>query len=1035
MNYDKSLFAAYLNMARNNCYMALSHIAEKMHKSSVMNEDAMQECIIIKNLTNNKKPDESLRITEMIEHHFPFIKLLVKSRNNPLPADYANALTGFIRQLNELRNYHTHYLHKPYSSDDRMISQLQFLFDASRREVRKRFSLEEGDVKHLVRKNIKIVNGEKVSIEKENFPYAIANKRGEFTINGMAFFLSLLLEKKYAYLFLKQLKGFKSSIDKQKKATLETFCFYHIRIPQPKLQSNDTKIGLLLDVLEELKRCPTGLYDHLAENDRQRFKFMEDTIAADEQPETVLKRSGDRFPHLALRYLELTKSLTSLHFYIDLGKYYFKVYEKNVDSEIRLRRLHKNMRGFGRLDNFEIQKMPEQWKQLVKRTDELPEDYAGPYIAYTMPHFHIVNNQLGIWLGTDPEFPLLSPQIKNAEPQMWLSLYELPALIFYHLLTKEVKECKNVLQLLSQHRKAIHTLFKDIETSKLLPGFNKVTLDKELINRNLQRDYVPKPILEYLLNQKPSKSAITKAEDKLTKLIGETNYLLDKLDTDLEKSKEKVGSRRYKPIQTGRIGDFLARDMLFFQPAIDQIRGKATSTLFQVLQARLAFYGRDKNLLEEIYKECNLIQSKNSHPFLEGLSITSNLADYYRNYLIRRREYLEKCLKKCMQGKIGSKDFHFLHLGEREKRDGNAYYMRLAGKFIKTPLNLPRGLFMKELIRYFADADGNAMQNVVKDNSRINTIFLLKEYIGNVLADNMQEFYSWKRTYTVFNRYYDSRKPNSKDTLEEKYFDTLRLSEESEKIKKEIEKLVRSDSEKAELVKTNYKYYSDNEKQLRHTKACDTILFLIVRDLFPSLESSVFKGLAINQLKLSDILPDAEKGILSQPIEIRLPLHDKFIVQKGLKLKNYGDFRRFLKDRRLESLMTYFDEEIVDRAVLEKELENYDAARIEMHKLVLDFEKEVIIKYSLDYETPEEPCVNHEAVLNCFFQNNSVDPEKRELMENLRNRFSHNQYPDSEKFKEIIKLNNSRSIAKKLVEVARDYFKIDDTVNANDMPL
>jgi len=1023
---NKPLLAAYLNMARNNCYMALSHIAELMGKSSVMNEDAIQECAVIRALAGNIKPDESFRIIDMVDQHFPFIRLLLKSRNNSSPTDYANCLTDFIKQLNELRNFHTHQLHKPYITDAKVVAQLQFLFDASRREVKKRFSLEEQDVKHLVRKSIVIIDNNKVAVEKENYVYAFANKEGQFTNKGIAFLISLFIEKKYAYLFLKQLSGFKNSNTKQHKATLEVFCFYHIRIPQPKLQSNNTKIGFLLDALEELKRCPAELYEHIAKNDKQRFKSAGITEDTNDQPEAILKRNGDRFSYLALRYLELTNSLPGLQFYFDLGKYYFKVYEKSIDSELRLRRLHKNMRDFGRTNDFDTVKMPQLWQQLIKRTDELSENYAEPYIVYTIPHYHIVNNQIGIWLNKERQMPSLTPKISNAEPQIWLSLYELPALLFYHLLTKGNKGQKNVLQILSKHRTAIHSFFKDIESSKLLPGFTIETLNVELEKRNLKHDKIPKPLLQYLLQQKPLKSIVEIAGERLSELQNETIFLLDKIDIDIEKAKEKIGGKHYRPIQTGKIADFLARDMLFFQPAIDKIKGKATSTLFQVLQARLAFYGRDKELLEGLYKECNLIQSKNPHPFLSGLPITNNLMDYYRNYLIKRNQYLDKCLKKCKQGKIGSQDFHFLHLGERERKNGNTYYTNLAGKFIKMPLNFPRGLFMEELINYFESSGDLHMQNIIKNTPRLSTTFLLKEYINNVLSDDTPDFYNWKRSYTVFNRYYDKRKQNSRDAITKIYFDTSQLSEEANKIKAAIKKIEKSDIKGAESIKRNYKFYGDNEKQLRQAKACDTILFLAIRDLFPTIESSVFKGLAIEQFRLSDILPDAEKGILSQSIEIRLPLYNKFIIQKGLKLKNYGDFRRFLKDRRLESLMPYFEEDDIDRSSLEKELEDYDTARIEIHRVVLDFESHVITMYQLNYLNPEDPCINHETILNCFFQNDPSDIRKQ-LMENIRNRFSHNEYPDFEKFKEIIQENHQqKTIAGKFVTLANQYFSVEE---------
>jgi len=1015
---NKPLFAAYLNMARNNCHIALSHIAEKTHKDGGINEDAMHNCAVIGILQADKRPDESRRIVELIDQHFPFAKLFIHNRINPAPADYALLLINFIFQLNQLRNFYTHHTHKPYTTDEKIMGQLQFLFDVSRRKVRQRFSLHQDDVKHLVRKTTKIINGERTAVEKENYPYAFADKNGSFTEKGLAFFICLFLEKKYGYLFLKQLRGFKNSSTKQTKATLEAYCFFHIKVPQPKLQSTNTDISYLLDVLEELKRCPDELYSHLSETDKKSFISIDEADQDEEQPENILKRYNDRFPYFALRYLELTNALGGLQFYYDLGKYYFKVYEKAVDGEMRLRRLHKDMRGFGRLADFKVENMPEPWPQLSKRTDELAENYAEPYIAYTIPHYHIVNNQIGLCLGPK-QIPSLSSPLGSPEPDMWLSIYELPALIFYHLLTKGDNKIKSAKEVLSTHCKAIRLLFSNIKDKKLVPGYERESLAAELKSRNLDTDQVPSVLLEYLLGQSPSISAIQKAQSRLKELKNETELLKNKIDIDIQRSKEKVGSKVYRPIKTGKIADFLARDMLLFQPPIDKIKGKATSTLFQVLQARLAFYGRDKHLLHNLYKECNLMDSKNPHPFLNELSITDSLIEYYRNYLFKREAYLDKCLKKCMQGKIGSPELHFLHLGEREKRNGADYYIKLAEKFLTMPINLPRGIFMDALIRHFKQAENEAFKNLVKTD-RVNTSFLLQEYLTKILSDNTQNFYNLKRTYRVFNNYYDNRKPNSRDGLSELYFNVPQLSLESEKIKAAI--LKTKDPEVKENVHRNYKYYTENEKQIRKAKTCDIVLFLILRDLFPSLESSVFKGLAINQIRLADILPNAETGILSQQIEIKLPLHGKFIVQRNIKLKNYGDFRRFLKDRRLESLLPYFEEEYIDRAKIERELEDYDTARVLMHSMVLEFERQVVVKNKLDYASPESGVINFEEILNSFFQNNDTNI-KREQMMNLRNKFSHNQYPDFSIFNEVIKSNTKDiSIAKKFIEIAEQLF-------------
>lgn len=61
------------------------------------------------------------------------------------------------------------------------------------------------------------------------------------------------------------------------------------------------------------------------------------------------------------------------------------------------------------------------------------------------------------------------------------------------------------------------------------------------------------------------------------------------------------------------------------------------------------------------------------------------------------------------------------------------------------------------------------------------------------------------------------------------------------------------------------------------------------------------------------------------------------IHQSLIKVKNYGDFRRFLKDRRLNNLMFYFDSEVVERAAVEREVDEYDRNRIRIFELIRTF--------------------------------------------------------------------------------------------------
>jgi hypothetical protein len=228
------------------------------------------------------------------------------------------------------------------------------------------------------------------------------------------------------------------------------------------------------------------------------------------------------------------------------------------------------------------------------------------------------------------------------------------------------------------------------------------------------------------------------------------------------------------------------------------------------------------------------------------------------------------------------------------------------------------------------------------------------------------------------------------------------------------------------IAERNYHHLTENEKVLRHIKACDMVLFMMVKDLLKSLEEPLFKSTDLKKLKLKEVMPDAEKGILSMPIDFKLKFNEKFICQGDMKLKNYGDFRRFLKDNRLKNLVKYFPEKEIAKEKLEKELEQYDKARIEVQRIILEFEKQCSVKYNIDmsyaesdesYPGGKKPYVNHNIILSSWASNNPQNLS-REEMENLRSSFMHNDYPT----KLSLDTTNSSTIAEKLIEKARELF-------------
>ena len=105
------------------------------------------------------------------------------------------------------------------------------------------------------------------------------------------------------------------------------------RLPQPKLESSD----ILLDMINELGRCPAALYTVLSEENKQRFHISRDVDGGFEREDTgidveesedleleqelILKRQGDRLPYFALRYFDDTDAFSTLRFDVYLGRW------------------------------------------------------------------------------------------------------------------------------------------------------------------------------------------------------------------------------------------------------------------------------------------------------------------------------------------------------------------------------------------------------------------------------------------------------------------------------------------------------------------------------------------------------------------------------------------------------------------------------------------------------------------------------------------------------------------------------------------
>lgn len=1045
---NPAFFGAYLNMARHNAFITLNAIARKLEMKEIEDDEKFLSSPALKAITS-KQENVSSRAVKLFEHHLPFLKPMIESEiahktvqnglqsYTPLPEDYNKIISSLFELLNQLRNAYTHYDPDELarlSVDNLTFIWLQKTFDAALRSVRERQGYGDAEVGHLVR-----IGRNKQ--EKPDFVYALRDKQNPqmFSEKGLAFFTSLFLDTAYAFNFLKKLGGFKGAKEVYEKATLLTYTRYKIIIPRPKLASTNTPMALLLDMVNELARCPKPLYDLLTPEDRKRFdaKADDDLEPNGEEEEDIviqsfgLKRKESRFTYFALCFLE--ENIPSLNWQIDLGDYYHKVYPKETLGQTVQRRLRQRLFAFGKLSNFTRENRPESWKPLLKTTD--PEDLSmhnrpEPFITDTTPHYHILDNNVCIGLIHQDWPKLDAPKsAPHIETLAYLSAYELPAMVFWVFLLHKSHNNGNkgneIRAHLTQVKDKCLRFLKDISKGKFpaLPSANSA----EELETYLTKTYglhlwqIPERIKDRLMH-KNTADHHTKAQKLLDFWREDSRMRLEKIGKAVA-NKPKIGKRGEGYVKAGRLADFLAEDLMRFQPTIGetpQERGKdkANDSQYRILQQRLAFFGKEKSLLSDTFRELNLIGAPNAHPFLHRINLNdcSGILAFYTAYLKERAAYLAMCADR--------KDwdnYHFLRL--RPDLQDETELRQLATELLKMPINLPRGLFLDPILALLSQEKGDFgdwLAQAKAQQQRMNVAFLIQQYFRLQLNDDTQPFYEWKRNYEFIDRLLDNRR-KQRQTLEKKYHLPERIAEKAKEWFKELAEREQKDPQ-AKSLRPQARLFKESEDRIRLLRTEDRLMFLMAAlNLAKYQNRDVMAVLATYNLK--DIRPQNEDGksLWEQKVEYTQPIKftikdggdcdgERTIIQPNLKMKNFGDFRRMLYDRRLRSLLPYFPATTpISRERIHQELEAYEKLRIAVFLQVYAFEKQYIGMYANEMQYSSQPSgkmndSKHGTLLSYLsqIQPEIFTPQLIERMKALRNGFSHNQFPKYDSFRNEI---------------------------------
>ena len=671
-------------------------------------------------------------------------------------ADCLDMVLLMAETLTECRNFYTHAdpynsavdLAKQYQHQAAIAKKLDKLVVASRRVLKERENLSVEEVEFLTgvdhmaqipRKDeagqvIRDEKGRKQMkfVEYDDFYFKISGTRpvqglsmtgpdGQPTTVdsqlpalsdfGLLFFCVLFLSKPYAKLFIEEARLFEFSpfTEAENLVMREMLSIYRIRTPRlHRIDSREDKAALSMDIFGELRRCPMELYNLLDKETDQPFFHDVVKHPNDYTPEVSKRqRHTDRFPHLALRYVDATKLFERIRFQLQLGAFRFRFYDKKncIDGRPRVRRIQKEINGYGRLQEVEDKRF-EKWGDLIQKReerevklehedmvldlDQFLQDTADsiPYITDRRPAYNIHAGRIGLFWerSRNPkdfkyfEDGMYIPQlivsedlrapISMPEPLCSLSVHDLPAMLFYEYLRgqQEGRKFKSAEQIIIDCEGDFRRFFASVADGSLKPFAREKELREYLsVNfPNLHLADIPEKIRLYLCGQPlRHNNEEETARQRLVRLTLEhleereqkIAHRLEHYQEDRKKIGEKdnkIGKKDHADVRHGALARYIAQSLMLWQPSIDGIgHGKLTGVNYNALTAYLATFGTPQpeeedftpRTLLQVLQAAHLVDGANPHPFINKVLARGNrnIEELYLHYLDEELNHIRAC--------------------------------------------------------------------------------------------------------------------------------------------------------------------------------------------------------------------------------------------------------------------------------------------------------------------------------------------------------------------------------------------------------
>ncbi|BFO67440.1 type VI-B CRISPR-associated RNA-guided ribonuclease Cas13b [Chryseobacterium sp. KCF3-3] len=453
---DKYFFGGFLNLAENNIKTVLRAFSEKFKVGDV---DAKQFADV--SLKDNLPDNDFQKRVSFLKIYFPVVDFINNPNNR---AKFRSDLTTLFKSIDQLRNFYTHYYHKPLDFDVSLFILLDDIFARTAKEVRDQ-KMKDDKTRQLLSKSLseELQNGYELQLErlkelkrqgkKVNIHDQLGIKNGvlnnafnhliykdgesfktkltyssaltsfepaengiEISQSGLLFLLSMFLKRKEIEDLRSRIKGFKAKvvIDEDGKvnglkfmATHWVFSYLCFKGLKSKLSTEFHEETLLVQITDELSKVPDELY--CAFDKDTRDKFIEDIneYVKEGNQDFSLEEAKVIHPVIRKRY-ESKFNYFAIRFLDEFVKFPSLRFQVHVGNYVHDRRI-KNIDG----TTFQTERVVKDRIKVFGRLSEI-SSYKAQYLSsisdkheetgweiFPKPSYVFINNNIPIHISVD----------------------------------------------------------------------------------------------------------------------------------------------------------------------------------------------------------------------------------------------------------------------------------------------------------------------------------------------------------------------------------------------------------------------------------------------------------------------------------------------------------------------------------------------------------------------------------------------------------------------------------------------------------